>query len=101
MGRAILQVHPNLNTPFAEDHVWPIRWVRKAAESYAWAYDQTQALIDERGITTLVVYNRRFLHDRAAADAAAMRGIPVLFYDSGGADIDYDLTLAETHDWAD
>ena len=101
MGRAILQVHPNLNTPFAEEHVWPIRWVRKAAESYAWAYDQTQALIDERGITTLVVYNGRFLHDRAAADAAAMRGIPVLFYDSGGADTDYDLTLAETHDWAD
>jgi hypothetical protein len=101
MGRAILQVHPNRETPYAEEHVWPTRWVRIAAQSYGWAYDQTRALIDERGITTLVVYNGRFLHDRAAADAAAMRGIPVLFYDSGGADTDYDLTLAETHDWAD
>ncbi len=101
VGRAILQVHPDRETPIAESYAWPRRWVVASARSYEWAFDQATALIEQRGLTAMVVYNGRFLHDRAVADAAAMAGIPVLFYDSGGSDTDFDLTPAETHDWAD
>ena len=100
MGRSILQVHPDDNTPINEAHVWPRRWVRAAMRSYAWVFDQTRALIRERGLGTVVVYNGRFTHDRAVAAAAGSEGARVLYYDTGGYDTDFDLTEANTHDWA-
>lgn len=99
VGRAILQVRPEPMTPTAEDHEWPHRWVRACSKSFAWAYDQTRALIEQRGITALITYNGRFLHDQAAAAAARHMGIPVLYYDLGGSDTAFDLTRDETHDW--
>ena len=101
MGRAILNVLPETLTPTTDSFYWPRRWVRACARSYAWSYDQTAALIRERGITAVVVYNGRFLHDRAASAAAQDAGIPVLYYDTGGLDTDYDLTDSVTHDWRD
>lgn len=101
MGRAILQVLPETQTPTTDTFFWPRRWVQGCARSYAWAYDQTLALIRERGITSVVVYNGRFLHDRAASAAAQAAGIPVLYYDTGGLDTDFDLTDSVTHDWSD
>ena len=100
MGRSILQVHPNFNTPVRDDYIWPRRYIDAAMRSYAWVYDQTRALVRERGITTLVVYNGRFTHDRAAAAAAESVGARVLYYDAGGLDTGFDLTIATTHDWA-
>jgi hypothetical protein len=100
MGRSVLQVHPDFNTPIRESHVWPKRWIRRAMKSYAWAYDQALALIRERDLGTVVVYNGRFTHDRAVAAAAERAGIRVLYYDTGGYGTDFDLTEATTHDWA-
>lgn len=100
MGRSILQVHPDDNTPINEAHVWPRRWVAAAMRSYAWVYDQTEALIRGRDLGTIVVYNGRFTHDRAVAAAAQANGVRVLYYDTGGYDTDFDLTEATTHDWA-
>ncbi len=100
MGRAMLQVHPDVNTPMTDEHLWPKRWLKAAARSYAFVYDQTAELIAERGVTALAVYNGRFLHDKAAATAAEDAGIPVLSYDSGGNETDFDLTSDATHDWA-
>jgi len=101
MGRAVLNVLPETLTPTTDAFFWPRRWVRACARSYAWSYDQTAALIREQGITAIVVYNGRFLHDRAASAAAQEAGIPVLYYDTGGLDTDYDLTDSVTHDWRD
>jgi hypothetical protein len=75
--------------------------VEVAVRSYAWAFDQSQALIRDRGITTVVVYNGRFTHDRAVAAAAQQLGVRVLYYDTGGYETDFDLTTATTHDWVD
>ena len=100
MGRAILQVHPDSNTPISDVHYWPKRWLKLATKSYAFVYDQTRELIERRGITALVVYNGRFLHDGAAIAAATNMGIPVASYDSGGNQTDFDLTTDPTHDWA-
>ena len=100
MGRAILQVHPDDQTPIRESHTWPRRYVEAAMRSYAWAYDQSARLIADRGLTTVVVYNGRFTHDRAVADAAHAAGARVLYYDTGGYETDFDLTHATTHDWA-
>ena len=100
MGRSILQVHPDFNTPIRDDYVWPRRYIDAAVRSYAWVYDQTLALIRQRGIATLVVYNGRFTHDRAAAAAAEAAGVRVLYYDAGGLDTGFDLTSSTTHDWA-
>jgi hypothetical protein len=99
VGRAILQVHPDTETPVTDDFFWPEKWVEATAQSYAYVYDQTLQLIDERGITAIIVYNGRFLHDRAAAAAAETRGLPVLNYDMGGSHTDFDLTIDATHDW--
>lgn len=101
MGRSLLQVHPDDQTPIRDSHVWPATYVAKAMESYAWVFDQATALMRERGITTVVVYNGRFTHDRAVAAAAEQLGIRVLYYDTGGYETDFDLTTATTHDWAD
>jgi hypothetical protein len=99
MGRSILQVHPDNNTPIRDDFEWPRRYIAKAIESYAWVYDQTLALIRRRGIRTLVVFNGRFTHDQAAAAAANEAGIKVLYYDAGGLETGFDLTFSTTHDW--
>jgi len=100
MGRSVLQVHPDFNTPIRDSHVWPRRWINRAMKSYAWAYDQALALIRERDLGTVVVYNGRFTHDRAVAAAAERAGIRVLYYDTGGYGTHFDLTEATTHDWA-
>ncbi len=99
MGRAILQVHPDKNTPVTDDFYWPRGWVEIAAKSFAFAYDQTWELINRKRITSLAVFNGRFLHDRAAAAAAQTAGIPVLNYDLGGLQTNFDLTIDDTHDW--
>jgi hypothetical protein len=99
MGRSILQVHPDFKTPSREDFVWPRRWVRRAIRSYAWVYDQTLALIRQRNLSTIVVFNGRFTHDRAAAAAAESVGAKVLYYDYGGLETYFDLTHTTTHDW--
>jgi hypothetical protein len=100
MGRSILQVHPDDNTPIRDDYVWPRAYVAEAIRSYAWAFDQAVELISRRGIATVVVYNGRFTHDRAVAAAATYCGARVLYYDTGGYETDFDLTVATTHDWA-
>lgn len=99
MGQSILQVHPADDTPIRDDYVWPRKYLAEAMRSYAWAYDQSRALIEERGLTTVVVYNGRFTHDRAVAAAAQAVGARVLYYDTGGYETDFDLTVATTHDW--
>jgi len=99
MGQSILQVHPDNNTPSREDYRWPRRWVKRAVRSYAWVYDQTLSLIRQRDLTTIVVFNGRFTHDRAAASAAESMGVKVLYYDYGGLETNFDLTTATTHDW--
>ncbi len=100
VGRAILQVHPDTNTPVTDEHLWPRAWVEACVRSYAWAFDQTASLIEQRRSTAAVVFNGRFLHDSAVAAAAEQAGIPVLAYDFGGNDTDYDLTIDPTHDWS-
>lgn len=99
-GRAILQVHPDTNTPITDEHLWPREWVEACLRSYAYVFDQTKALIEGRRLTAAVVFNGRFLHDSAVAAAAEQAGIPVLSYDFGGNDTDYDLTIDATHDWS-
>jgi len=99
MGRSILQVHPDFNTPIRDDFVWPRRWIDRAVRSYVWVFDQTTALIEQRQLSTIVVFNGRFTHDRAAAAAAEALGVQVLYYDTGGLDTDFDLTDHTTHDW--
>jgi hypothetical protein len=98
-GRAILQVHPDRNTPVTDAHLWPRGWVTAAAKSFAYVYDQTYATITQQNSTMLAVYNGRFLHDRAASLAAQSLGIPVVSYDLGGHDTDFDLTIDDTHNW--
>jgi hypothetical protein len=99
LGRALLQVHPNSNTPITDDHYWPRRWLQAASRSYAFVFDQIQTLIEREGITSIIVFNGRFLHDRAAAAAAEALGVSVLYHDAGGTDTDFDLTIEPTHDW--
>jgi len=99
MGRSILQVHPNFDTPTRDDLVWPKRWIRRAMKSYAWVYDQTSELIRQRDLTTIVVFNGRFTHDRAAAAAAEAHGVKVLYYDYGGIETYFDLMHTTTHNW--
>ena len=101
MGRSILQVHPDFETPTRDDLIWPRRWIHKAMQSYAWVYDQTAELIRQRNLTTIVVFNGRFTHDRAAAVAAEALGVKVLYYDFGGIETYFDLTLTDIHDWDD
>lgn len=101
MGRAMLQVRTLTETPVTDAYYWPERLLRLAATSYVFAYDQTTELIKARGVTAVAVYNGRFLHDRAASAAAQALGIPVLYYDTGGIDTDFDLTDSVTHDWSD
>lgn len=100
VGRAILQVHPDRDTPITDEHLWPQAWVDACARSYAWAFDQVAELIHQRKPTAVVVFNGRFLHDSAVAAAAEQAGLPTLAYDFGGNDTDFDLTIDATHDWS-
>ncbi len=100
MGRGILQVPPNPDVPVTDEYSWPLRYVERAARSYAFAFDQTIAAIDRTNATSIFAYNGRFLHDSAVAAAAEQRGLPVLSYDTGGLDTDFDLTIDATHDWS-
>lgn len=100
MGRAILQVHPYRAAPVSDVYLWSSRLITATARSYAFAFDQTAQLITDRSVTAVVVYNGRFLHDKAAAAAAEAAGLPVLFYDTGGGHTDFDLTIDKTHDWS-
>lgn len=99
MGRAILQVHPDNETPISEAYLWPPKWIQACMNSYAYAYDQTDQLLKERASSALIVFNGRFLHDAAAVAAAQSHGIPVLSFDYGGNESDYDVTVDATHDW--
>ena len=99
MGRSILQVHPDSDTPIRDDTLWPQKWVEQSAKSFMWVFDQTVQLIQDRAITALVLYNGRFTHDQAAAAAAKSLGVTVLYYDAGGLDTGFDLTTGSTHDW--
>lgn len=99
-GRAILQVHPDDQTPVTDDHMWPLKWIQTSLESFAFAYDQVWELIRQRKSTALVIFNGRFLHDAAAVAAAESYGIPVSSFDFGGNDTDFDLTVDATHDWS-
>ena len=100
MGRGILQVPPTADVPVTDDYSWPRRYVEKAALSYAYAFDQTRAAIERTNATSVFAYNGRFLHDSAVAAAAEQCGLPVLSYDTGGIDTDFDLTIDATHDWS-
>ena len=99
MGRAILQVHPDRETPMTDEFMWPGKWVDLAAKSFAYVFDQVTELIKHRDITVVALYNGRFLHDRAVAAAAQRLGIPLLNYDLGGNQTNFDLTIDDTHDW--
>ncbi len=70
VGRAILQVHPDDDTPITDEHLWPREWVETSLRSFAWAFDQICELIEQRRSSLVVVFNGRFTHDRAAAAAA-------------------------------
>ncbi len=100
VGRAILQVHPDRDTPVTDEHSWPRAWVEESVRSFAWVYDQAAEVIRRQGATAAVVFNGRFLHDAAVAAAASHAGLPVLSYDFGGNDTDFDLTIDDTHDWS-
>lgn len=99
MGRAILQLRPDHAVPVTDDYVWPELWLNESMRSYAFVYDQIRELVHATGITAVVVSNGRFLHDRAAAEAARDAGAAVLYYDFGGVDTAFDLTRETTHDW--
>jgi hypothetical protein len=100
LGRALLQVNPDRETPITDEYLWPRRWVSKSIESYAWVYDQTRELIERTDATCAAVFNGRFLHDHAVAEAARHSGIPTLSFDFGGNDTDFDITIDDTHDWS-
>lgn len=70
MGRAILQLRPDHAVPVTDAYAWPRPWLEASIRSYAYVFDQVDALIEQRGLTAVIVSNGRFLHDRAAAEAA-------------------------------
>jgi hypothetical protein len=100
MGRGILEVPPDKNVPVTDEYLWPRKYVERAALSYAFVYDQAYRVMEERQSTSVFVYNGRFLHDSAVAAAARAHGLPILSYDSGGLETDFDLTIDQTHDWS-
>lgn len=100
MGRGILQVPPHVNVPVTDDYEWPRKYVEAAARSYAFVFDQAFRAIEQLESTSVLSYNGRFLHDSAVVAAAEAFDLPVLAYDSGGMDTDFDLTIDATHDWA-
>ncbi len=100
LGRGVLHAPPSAETPSNDSHVWPKKYVEQAARSFAFVYDQVSQVIKDRGITSIYIYNGRFLHDSAVTAAAIDAGLPILSYDTGGLDTDFDLTIDETHDWS-
>lgn len=99
MGRAIVQIPPSADTPSSDDALWPRPFVERAAASYAYVFDNVTELIRKKKTTLVCVFNGRFLHDRAVAEAARRQGVAVIEYDSGGVLTDFDLTLESTHDF--
>jgi hypothetical protein len=100
LGRGILEVPPHADVPVTDDYLWPERYVERAARSYAYVYDCTDEVIRTRDVTAVFTYNGRFLHDSAVAAAARAHSLPVLAYDTGGLETDFDLTIDDTHDWS-
>jgi hypothetical protein len=100
LGRGVLHAPPSAETPSNDSYMWPKRYVEQAARSFAYVYDQVSQVIKDRGVTSIYIYNGRFLHDSAVTAAAIDAGIPILSYDTGGLDTDFDLTIDETHDWS-
>lgn len=100
MGKAMLQVTPERDTPMSEAFIWPRAWVEASAISYAFAFDNVRAAIDANEITAVVIYNGRFLHDQAARAAALDADIPIVYYDSSGTETDYEITDHDIHDWS-
>ena len=100
MGKAMLQVTPERDTPMSEAFIWPRAWVQASARSYAFVYDNVRAAIDDHAITAVIVYNGRFLHDQAARAAAIDAGLPVIYYDASGTETDYEVTDHDIHDWS-
>jgi len=100
MGRGILEVPPHADVPVTDEFAWPRAYVEAAARSYAYVFDQTCRVIEECDSTAVFAYNGRFLHDSAVASAAQRYDLPVLAYDTGGLDTDFDLTIDATHDWS-
>ena len=100
MGRGILEIPPHADVPVTDEYSWPLSYVEAAARSYAYVFDQTCRVIEERGSTSVFTYNGRFLHDSAVAAAAQRYRLPVLAYDTGGLQTDFDLTIDATHDWS-
>ncbi len=100
MGRAILQLRPDHAVPVTDEYRWPQPWLERSILSYAYVFDQSMAVINETNATSVFAYNGRFLHDSAVAAATEQRGLPVLSYDTGGLDTDFDLTIDATHDWS-
>jgi len=100
MGRGILEVPPHRDVPVTDDYHWPRRYVAAAMRSYAYAFDHACRAIEQRSSTAVFAYNGRFLHDSAVAAAAAKFSLPVLAYDTGGLETDFDLTIDATHDWS-
>ena len=100
LGRGVLEVPPAKDIPVTDEYLWPTRYVDAAARSYAFVYDQARRVIEDDRITAVFTYNGRFLHDSAVAAAAEHYGLPVLAYDTGGTETDFDLTIDATHDWS-
>lgn len=100
MGKAMLQVTPERDTPMSEAFIWPRLWVEASARSYAFVYDNVRAAIDENAITSVIIYNGRFLHDQAARAAALDAGLPIIYYDASGTETDYEVTDHDIHDWS-
>ena len=61
VGKAILQVHPETQTPVTDNFPWPREWIAASLRSFAWTYDQTVELITRRNISCVFVFNGRFL----------------------------------------
>jgi len=70
MGRAILQLRPDHAVPVTDAYRWPAPWLEQSIHSYAYVFDQVDQMITREAITAVIVSNGRFLHDRAAAEAA-------------------------------
>jgi len=100
MGKAMLQVTPERDTPMSEAFIWPRAWVEASARSYAFVYDNVRAAIEDHNITAVVIYNGRFLHDQAARAAAMDANVPVIYYDASGTETDYEVTDHDIHDWS-
>lgn len=100
IGRAILQENPGTNYSSLDDALIPSNWVQTKFMSYAWAYENCKRAIQRENLNSVIVFNGRFLHERAVVSAAQDLGIPVFVYDQGGTETDFDCTIDGLHDWS-